>query len=349
MQDFESIVVGLELDPEGVELTADSRAAAGRALQLAVQDRASIRFVHSTYDDEYHGVVLAKQPVVHEGLSAEGREALQQVLAETRRAGVEASLELVADRPWLEILRVAQREAADLVVVGKRERRSASARASAGSVAERTGPAEPTAGRESARATALVDEGERSWQGTQLQPGLVAKKLLRKCPFPLWVVQADAAPAPRRVLAATDLEAIGDRVLRLALSIAGRFDAELHVVHAWQLPIALQLEAARTGEEDFARELRALRRGLVERIQESLGGEAGAAQVHIHTARGNPVGVILEALERLAPDLLVMGTLSRAGLAGVLIGSTAERLLDRVRCSLLTVKPEGFVCPLRLD
>jgi universal stress protein E len=58
--------------------------------------------------------------------------------------------------------------------------------------------------------------------------------------------------------------------------------------------------------------------------------------------------MIREAVNHLDPDLLVMGTISRAGLAGVLIGSTAERLLDRVDCSILAVKPEDFVSPVTL-
>jgi universal stress protein E len=42
----------------------------------------------------------------------------------------------------------------------------------------------------------------------------------------------------------------------------------------------------------------------------------------------------------------VMGTISRGGIPGVLVGNTAERLLPRLDCSLLTVKPEDFVCPV---
>jgi universal stress protein E len=44
-----------------------------------------------------------------------------------------------------------------------------------------------------------------------------------------------------------------------------------------------------------------------------------------------------------------MGTVSRAGIAGLLIGNTAEKVLPQVDCSMLTVKPEGFVTPVKLD
>jgi nucleotide-binding universal stress UspA family protein len=48
----------------------------------------------------------------------------------------------------------------------------------------------------------------------------------------------------------------------------------------------------------------------------------------------------------LRPDLVVMGTVSRGGIPGLLMGNTAERLIDRIDCALLTVKPQDFVCPI---
>jgi universal stress protein E len=42
-----------------------------------------------------------------------------------------------------------------------------------------------------------------------------------------------------------------------------------------------------------------------------------------------------------------MGTISRAGIAGLSVGNTAERMLGHLDCSMLTVKPADFVCPVR--
>ena len=41
-----------------------------------------------------------------------------------------------------------------------------------------------------------------------------------------------------------------------------------------------------------------------------------------------------------------MGTLARTGIEGYLIGNTAETVLQRVECSVLTTKPDGFVSPV---
>lgn len=47
-------------------------------------------------------------------------------------------------------------------------------------------------------------------------------------------------------------------------------------------------------------------------------------------------------------DLIVMGTVCRIGVAGFFIGNTAENVLQQADCSVLTIKPEGFVSPVKL-
>jgi universal stress protein E len=51
-------------------------------------------------------------------------------------------------------------------------------------------------------------------------------------------------------------------------------------------------------------------------------------------------------LERTEADVVVMGTASRSGIAGFLMGNTAEWILKTLRCSVLAVKPEGFRSPV---
>ncbi len=80
------------------------------------------------------------------------------------------------------------------------------------------------------------------------------------------------------------------------------------------------------------------------RLPEPLRGEA-----ELHVGLTSPSNAILACVDRLKPDLVVMGTISRAGLAGLAVGNTAERMLGHLRCSLLTVKPADFVCPVRLE
>ncbi len=54
------------------------------------------------------------------------------------------------------------------------------------------------------------------------------------------------------------------------------------------------------------------------------------------------------ALE-LKADIVVMGTVARTGISGFIIGNTAEAILSQIECSVVAVKPSGFVTPVRLN
>ena len=62
--------------------------------------------------------------------------------------------------------------------------------------------------------------------------------------------------------------------------------------------------------------------------------------------RGDPTVVIPQQVKELDADLLSIGTTSRTGVSGWLIGNTAEAILSRIECSVVTLKPEGFVSPV---
>ncbi len=68
----------------------------------------------------------------------------------------------------------------------------------------------------------------------------------------------------------------------------------------------------------------------------------------VHLLNGDTTVVISELAEHKNIDLIVVGTISRTGIPGRLMGNTAERLLDRVECSILAIKPEGYVSPVTL-
>lgn len=168
--------------------------------------------------------------------------------------------------------------------------------------------------------------------------GTTSVLLLQQSPVPVLLVQADHAQLPRRVLAATDLSPVGDRAVALAASLSATCGAELHVVHAWQQTMQVALahtdEARRDEERRIDEDARA-------RIRTVLRG----ARAELHVACTSPERAIGACVERLQPDLVVMGSVSRTGVPGLLVGNTAERMRTRLDTSLLVLKPEGFVPP----
>ena len=180
----------------------------------------------------------------------------------------------------------------------------------------------------------------------------LVKRLLRKCPCPVWVIKPSRTQTSS-VLAAVnphpDEAELNGIILELAASLAERYGGDLHVAHAWSLYAeepdgtvfnftpAISAEALR--DETHA----ASKRALDELLATSTVADA---PWKIHLIEGPAEHILPTLVREHGIDLLVMGTIARSGLQGVLIGNTAERVLDEVRCSVMAVKPPGFVSPI---
>ncbi|MBN1992956.1 MAG: universal stress protein [Anaerolineae bacterium] len=69
---------------------------------------------------------------------------------------------------------------------------------------------------------------------------------------------------------------------------------------------------------------------------------------HFHLLRGSARKTIPELAVALQADLVIMGTVARTGISGLIIGNTAEAILDQLTCSVLAIKPPGFITPVKL-
>lgn len=173
--------------------------------------------------------------------------------------------------------------------------------------------------------------------------GSTAVKLLRKCPCPVWVTKPTADEFSS-VLVAHDLTEVGSLALELGASMANLESADLRVLHAIDHPeLHGMFPGMITREESESRRRRATERLATE--LRSFGRDPSA----IELSDDEPHKAIRAWIERHRVDLLVMGTVARTGVRGLLVGNTAERLLPELNCSVLAVKPPGFVCPVSPD
>ncbi len=176
--------------------------------------------------------------------------------------------------------------------------------------------------------------------------------LLRKCPCPVWIMSATPDRRYRRIMAAIDpgpeQRAHSEEILKIAVQTAESEQSDLHVLHAWELEGE---EFLREGfgftptEEVDALVLRqeAKHQGYLDSILDS---RPTTAAVHRHLVKGDPSHAITAFAEKMKVDLIVMGTVGRTGIPGFFIGNTAETVLNHVNCSVLAVKPAGFVSPV---
>ena len=190
-------------------------------------------------------------------------------------------------------------------------------------------------------------------EGTVMLFGGVDLRLLRNCPCPVWLVKPSHERPFRRVLAAIDPQPsvagkmLNARIMELASSICRIEGGDLQVVSVWR-------KNSEIGEfEDLQPSILQLEKLIETAARNTLNAvlatSAAPSPDCIHFEQGSPGSVISSVAAKVNADLVVMGTVARSGIPGLLIGNTAERVLRNVNCSVLTVKPDDFVSPIRLE
>jgi nucleotide-binding universal stress UspA family protein len=146
--------------------------------------------------------------------------------------------------------------------------------------------------------------------------------------------------SPKRILCAIDLSPASSGVLRWARRIAEAFASRVEVLHAewseWPRYFSPgQIEA-------FQTEARAQRAALEGEIGRMAGEILGAGIPHsVSVADGHPVPVILGRIAKEPPDLVIMGSHGRSGVARLLLGSVAENVVREAKSPTLIVRGAG--------
>jgi universal stress protein E len=319
MDRFKNILVGVDLcdgvSLVDIELSASTRAAIDKALWLARRTSAKVTFLSSLLPclDLTSGARSLDEMKRYQGLIDSIHHKASQRMAglteEARAAGVEAREMRTGGKPWFELIRSVVEEDFDLVLVGSHQQHALG----------------------------------------RILLGNTGRRLIRKCPCPVWVTSPAEAGAVRTILVPTDFSETADSALKMAHSLAQQFEAELHVLHAVEyhfepamhhliVPVAEVQEYRSHALADAERRLNETlaRVGLDEAIDLE----------HRHIAAGPPHLMIQDAVKKFFTDLVVMGTQARAGIPGLLIGNTAERVFSHLTCSVLAIKPDGFQCPI---
>jgi universal stress protein E len=295
---------------------ARSSPAVARAQEIAAKTGARVTLFHSLYSPYVAGEQFYSpsdlQRDIEAAVTARKRE-LERLAKPLIEAGIAAHVRVRWDYPIHEsIVREAMREAVDLVVVGS-HRHGAAAR--------------------------LV-LSNTDWQ------------LIRLCPCPVLLVKTTRRYDRPRVLVSVDPlhahakpAALDARLLATGGALAELFGGKLHAAHFYMLttPLAsgfmvepLPLPAGIA--EQHSRDVRAAFDELTAKY------ELGARRAHLRT--GIPVDELPDLAEEIDANLVVMGAVSRSGLKRLFIGHTAERVIDRLKCDVLIVKPEGFKTPV---
>jgi universal stress protein E len=291
------------------------RRAIARTAELARRSGAAVELFHGLGDPSY---LRTLAPAGGQEIRAVMREAahgarlqLQRLAASKLLAGLKVGVHVEWDHPaWAAIVRRAQRIGADLVVT----------------------------------------ETHGHGRAARWLFGSVDWELVRACPCPLLIVRSRGLRRDGSVLAAIDPLHAHDKparldreILRHSAGLARLLGGPLHVAHTW-LPLTMVLpaspavaepmyvppEAARSYQQSIARGFRRLTKPL----------RLGAKQLHL--TRGDVESELPAVARRVRAATVVMGAVSRSGLKNLIIGHTAQRLMDRLPSDVLVIKPPGF-------
>lgn len=173
--------------------------------------------------------------------------------------------------------------------------------------------------------------------------------LLRHCPAPVLLVKNARPWRHNRILASIDATSsdeghviINDNILSYAEHLADHFETDLHLANAYPLvSVAFAMVPEVTAPDD-------IQKYILEQHHEACAEWARKYNInddHVHIDEGDADDVIARFADDLEADLVVVGTVGREGLAGVLLGNTAELLVDKVDCDVLVIKPADGVKP----
>jgi universal stress protein E len=312
------ILVGIDLsqyDPATLQPSPVARAVVNQALWLASKTSARLTFF-SALDLSLETLPQIEQADFHYLTTAAEQTAvklLHGLVEQARAKGIECVEKMALGSGWLELVRQAIRDRHDLLLIGTRDRKGL----------------------------------ERMLFGS------TAVKVVRRCPCPVWVVKPGGEPSALKILVASALDPVAEDGLRLTTELARSTPAEIHLLHAVDFPLdrhwSTGLPDAK--EEEYRRRVREHALKELEGQIDRAGARALSPPVRVHLL--DELGIlpdeaILKFIKENTIDLLVMGTIARGGIAGIMIGNTAERLLPELKCSLLAIKPKNFVSPVRL-
>ncbi len=162
--------------------------------------------------------------------------------------------------------------------------------------------------------------------------GFITEKVVRKAHKPVWVVKSDSKAGIRHILCAYDYSAPAQRALKNAIHLARRFQATLDVIHV----IETNAFYSRYYQQNIDSQKRSREQKRLEKAIDQF--DLYGIDIKSHIAIGEVFGCLEEYVKSTPVDLLVLGAIGRHSSSRSLIGSTAEKVLKYLPCSIVTFK-----------
>jgi universal stress protein E len=314
MQHFQNILVGVDLSSgdrlASDELNDSTEEAIESSLRVAERFNGKLTFFAAVEISAQTAELMeADTERLTHSVDDDVRDVLANIKTRADQRGIPAETQFAHGTAWEAIIQKVVRDQHDLVIIGTKE---------------------------------------QSRLGRMLF-GSTGVKLIRHCPCPVWLTK----PGMRdreigNVLVTDDLGEVGYEGLRIAIMGGREFDVRTLVLHVVDFDSGSWFRGTANPEEQ-QKKLQERITQAERQLQERLAGldyrtlEHG---VQTFVRSGNTDEEIVKMIDEHDVDLLIMGTHERTGLGAILMGSMTERLLPRIKCSLLAIKPKEFICEI---
>jgi len=299
------------------DLSANSQVAVEYARSLAKLTQGTIILLHV-----FEPPVVASRPDIYfmsrdatfelEAVQRAALERLHSQRDELDSSQVPCASSMRIGAPYEEIVDEAETRQADLIVVGT-QGRSAMGKFLMGSTAERVCRHAPC--------SVLVVRHESVSHELDSSFAITRELKLGK------------------ILVPTDLSENSLTAINYAAGLAKPTSAHLALFHVFQIPdyvmsTNISLSAGAAQSDLAVAQCKALDR--LQSLREAVTASAVNCDAEMRT--GVPYQEIIEETERMAPDLIVVGTQGATGVARYLLGSTAERIVRHSKCPVLVAR-----------
>lgn len=202
------------------------------------------------------------------------------------------------------------------------------------------------------QAAMVIIDSYRQSKKEACERGSNTLNLMRKSETPIWSLSQVTAPI-KQVVAAIDLtnpdyHDFNTKLVATAAKFCSIIGAKLTLCHVWKLEsegflrdwsgyndIEIALLAQNMREERLAR-LNALLDPYV----------SGSTEIRTTLLEGETREVFPQYVVDNDMDLVIMGSMSRSGISGFVLGNTAESMINQLDCSVITLKPDSFKSPV---
>jgi len=183
-------------------------------------------------------------------------------------------------------------------------------------------------------------------------------ELLRKCPCPICISRPIAHSRQHiQVAVAIDPESteqaaedLSKRMLELSRSLADSCSGELNIISCWDYEFESYLRHSvwvKVPDAEIAETVLGAQQEHRTALEKLIKASGISGNHRVHHLRGSAEECIPSFVKNKKIDILVMGTVARTGIPGFIIGNTAENIVQKLSCSLMALKPQGFVSPVK--